>query len=318
MSYLLICIGFIFLVKGAGFLVDGASSIAWRLRISDLVIGLTVVAFGTSAPELFVNIVASFKGNAGIAIGNILGSNIANILLVLGIAAIIYPLSVARGAVWREIPLGLFAALLFGVLANDYFMHKSSVVAITRVDSIILLSFFLMFLLYSFKSARTSEKDAEVTLRKQYGFGSAFFLIIVGLVGLSIGGTWIVNGAEDIARTFGVSDTFIGLTVVAIGTSLPELATSVVAVIKKQPAIALGNVVGSNIFNILFVLGISALIKPLPFQATNNIDVGVMVVAHILLFTAMFTGGRRMLDRWEGIVFVGLYIGYLSFLVMYA
>ena len=312
---ILLVIGFAFLIKGADFLVNGASSIARRLKISDLVIGLTIVAFGTSTPELFVNIIASIRGDAGIAVGNILGSNIANILLILGISSIIFPLSVTKGTVWKEIPLSLLAALLLGILVNDQLIDKKGFSALTRIDGLVLISFFVIFLYYSFSIAKRVEGMDEHVPSKEYGFLKSFLLIIVGLVGLAVGGKWIVEGAIHLASASGVSQSFIGVTVVAVGTSLPELATSAVAAHKKNAEIAVGNVVGSNIFNIFWVLGLSSLIKPIPFQSRNNIDIGVVILSSVLLFFYMFTGKKKLLDRWEGTVFVLLYISYILLLI---
>jgi len=314
--YALMVLGFIFLIKGAGLLVDGASSIARRLRISDLAIGLTVVAFGTSTPELFVNITASLKGNTDIAIGNILGSNIANVLLILGVASMVYPLTVTKGTVWKEIPLSLLAALVLGFMANDQLIDGSGTSALTRIDGLIFLSFFSIFVYYSVSIARKIEGMEEHVPAKERGILISLVFIFLGLIGLTLGGKWIVDGAVHIALKFGMSESLVGLTIVAVGTSLPELATSATAAYKRNVEIAVGNVVGSNIFNIFFVLGISSIVKPLPFQARNNMDIGVVVLANLLLFSSMFTGRRRLLDRWEGAVFLGLYVGYLSFLVV--
>lgn len=315
-TYIFFALGFVLLIKGASFLVDGASSIARRLNVSDLVIGLTVVAFGTSTPELFVNIIASVKGNVGIAVGNILGSNIANIFLILGVASIIYPLNVGKGTVWKEIPLSLLAAFLLGILANDVIIDNGLFSALTRIDGLVFLSFFVIFLYYSFSIAKRIEGTDDHIPSKQHGLFKSLSFVILGFIGLSLGGKWIVDGAVHMASAMGVSQSMIGLTIVALGTSLPELATSAVAASKRNVEIAVGNVVGSNIFNIFFVLGISSVIKPIPFQPRNNIDIGVVIFASVLLFLTMFTGGRRVLDRWEGVVFVVLYAGYIAFLVL--
>ena len=253
MQYILLIGGFVLLIKGADLLVDGASSLAKRLKVSDLVVGLTVVAFGTSAPELSVNVLSAIKGTTDIAIGNILGSNIANVLLILGISSIIYPLFVSKGTVWKEIPLSLLAAILVAVLANDQIIDKQSYSVLSRIDGAILLLFFIVFLYYSFSIAKSIEGiDDYVTTRQQKVFHSIIF-IVLGLIGLTLGGKWIVDAAVFIAQKLNISTKLIGLTVVAVGTSLPELATSVVAAIKKNPEIAIGNVVGSNIFNIFFI-----------------------------------------------------------------
>lgn len=296
--------------------MDGASSVGRRLNVSDLVIGLTVVAFGTSTPELFVNIFASIKGNTDIAIGNVLGSNIANIFLILGVSAVIFPLAVGKGTVWKEIPLSLLAALLLGAMANDRLIDKSSISALTRIDGLVFISFFIIFIYYSFSIAKRIDGIDEHVPQKQYGLLKSLLLIIGGLIGLGIGGNWIVNGAVHIASKLGVSESLMGLTIVAVGTSLPELATSAVAAYKKNVEIAVGNVVGSNIFNIFFVLGLSSIVKPLPFQPGGNIDIGVVILASLLLFLWMFTGKKHSLDRWEGIIFIILYASYITFLIV--
>ncbi len=314
--YIFFIIGFIFLIKGADFLVDGAASIARRLNISDLVIGLTVVAFGTSTPELSVNIIASFKGNSDIAIGNVVGSNIANVFLILGVSSIIYPLAVTKGTVWKEIPLSLLAAIVLFVTANDQLLDGSQVSDLTRIDGLVFLSFFIIFIYYTASIAKRIEGMEEHVPAKQYGWLQSFLYIILGLIGLTLGGRWIVDGAVTFATQFGMSESLIGLTIVAVGTSLPELATSAVAAYKRNAEIAVGNVVGSNIFNIFFVLGISAIIKPLPFQMKNNLDIGVVILSSLLLFLFMFTGKKQSLDRWEGLIFLvcyGVFVAYLVF-----
>jgi len=311
MTYVLLAAGFLFLIKGADLLVNGASSIAKRFGISDLVIGLTVVAFGTSSPELFVNIIASLEGNTGIAIGNILGSNIANVFLILGVASIIFPLAVTGGTVWKEIPLALLAALVLGVLANDRLIDGAPLSALTRTDGLVLLAFFSIFLIYSFSIAKKVQGMENHLPAEVMGPLKSTVFIVLGLAGLTLGGKWIVDGAVHIASSLGVSQALIGVTVVAIGTSLPELATSAVAAFRKNADIAVGNVVGSCIFNIFLVLGVSSVIKPLPFRVEFNLDIGAVILGGLLLFAFMFTGGRRRLDRWEGILFVSIYIAYI-------
>lgn len=316
LTYVLFIIGFILLIKGADFLVDGASSIARRFNISDLVIGLTVVAFGTSTPELFVNIVASIKGNTDIAIGNILGSNISNVFLILGISSIIYPLTVTKGTVWKEIPFSLLAAVVLGVLANDQLIDHSNSSTLTRIDGLIFLSFFIIFLYYSFSIAKSIEGMEQHVPEREHGFLKSFLLVIAGFIGLGFGGKWIVDGAIHMALKLGMSESLVGLTIIAVGTSLPELATSAVAAYKRNVEIAVGNVVGSNIFNIFFVLGISSTIKPLPFKVKYNADIGMVLLASLLLFFSMFTGKKRSLDRWEGVLFVVVYAAYTVFLIV--
>ena len=316
LPYFKLIVGFAVIIKSADFLVDGSSSIARRFRVSELVIGLTVVAFGTSTPELFVNVVASLKGNSEIAIGNILGSNIANILLILGISSIICPLSVTKGTVWKEIPFSLLAAIVLGLMANDQFINKNGISLLTRIDGLVLLCFFIIFLYYSFSIAKEIEGIETHVPSREHGLAKSVLLVVSGLAGLCFGGDWIVQGAVSLAVKLGISQSVVGLTIVAIGTSLPELATSAVAAHKRKPDIAVGNVVGSNIFNIFFVLGVSAVIKPIPFNSSSNIDIGVVILASLLLFTFMFTGQKRSIDRWEGIVSLMLYGAYLAFQII--
>jgi len=316
LTYFLFASGFIFLIKGADLLVDGAASIARRLKVSDLVIGLTVVAFGTSTPELFVNLISSFKGNSDIAIGNVLGSNIANVFLILGVSSIIYPLAVTKGTVWKEIPFSLLAAVVLLLAANDQILDRAGASVLTRIDGLIFLCFFTIFIYYTFSIATQVEGMDEHIPARQLGGLRSLIYIIVGLAGLIIGGKWIVDGAIALAAKLGMSESLIGLTIVAVGTSLPELATSAVAAYKKNVEIAVGNVVGSNIFNIFFVLGISAAIRPLPFQSKNNVDLAAVILSSLMLFLFMFTGKKRSLDRWEGIVCLLLYSGYITFLIV--
>lgn len=319
LTYILFAIGFAFLVKGADWLVDGASALARRLRVSSLIIGLTVVAFGTSAPELGVNLYASFQGTTDIAISNILGSNIFNILFILGISAIIYPLFVREDTVWKQIPLTLFAAVVLGILANDSLIDKVSSSVLTRIDGIILLIFFMIFMYYVFGMARRERKEGRElpTSTRQYGLIKTISFIVLGLVGLSLGSKWMVDGAVKLAEALGASQSLIGLTIVAIGTSLPELATSATAAYKKNTDIAVGNIVGSNIFNIFFILGVSSVVTPLPFDTTSNINTGVTIIASALLFIAMFTGAKRhLLERWEGIIFITLYAGFIAYSIL--
>ncbi len=316
LTYILFAIGLVFLIKGAGFLVDGAASVARRLNVSDLAIGLTVVAFGTSTPELFVNLIASFKGNTDIAIGNVVGSNIANIFLILGVSSVIYPLTVKKGTVWKEIPFSLLAAIVLLLMANDQFLDGSGASALTRIDGLIFLCFFTIFIYYTFSIAARVEGAEQLAAARKIRGLRALLYITAGLIGLTIGGKWIVDGAIVLATKLGMSESVIGLTIVAVGTSLPELATSAVAAYKKNAEIAVGNVVGSNIFNIFFVLGVSAAIRPLPFQTKNNIDLAAVIVSSLMLFFFMFTGKKRSLDRWEGIVCLILYSGYVTFLIV--
>lgn len=317
LQILLFIVGFGLLIKGADWLVSGASSLASRLGVSALVIGLTIVAFGTSAPELTVNLLASFQGNTDIAIGNIIGSNIANILLILGISAIIFPLAVQRGTVWREIPFALLAVVVLTIMANDVLLDGTAASALTRIDGLVLLAFFGIFIYYIFSIAKQpAHEGQEEEVITQYSVATSAGMIVGGMAGLVVGGKWIVDGAVIFATQLGISEALIGLTVVAIGTSLPELATSAVAAYKRNVDIAIGNVIGSNIFNIFWILGISATITPLPFSAQLGFDLGVVTLVTLLLFLALFVGRRHTLERWQGWVFVCLYVGYIIYLVL--
>ena len=316
LDYILFVPGFFLVIKGADLLVSGSSSIAKRLNISDLVIGLTVVSMGTSLPELVVNLFASFAGNTEIAIGNVFGSNIANILLVLGISAIIFPLSIRSSTLLSEIPISLIATLLVGFLANAAIFHSDGELMISRPDGLILLFFFAIFMLYVYNLARTQpdriieENDMIHSVRK------SVLLIIAGVFGLFIGGKWVISGAVRFSVLIGLSESFIGLTVVAIGTSLPELVTSAVAARKKNIDIAVGNVIGSNIFNILWVLGISSVINPLPFLVVSNLDILMMIGSSVMVIIAVVLSGKNRISRLSGVIFLITYIVYLVLLII--
>ena len=313
--YFLFAAGFFVLIKGADILVEGSSSLARRFKVSDLVIGLTVVAFGTSTPELFVNIIASLNGNADLAIGNILGSNISNIFLILGVASLICPLKVTRGTVWKEIPFSLLAVIALGVMVNRPFIDNERQSLLSRSDGLQLLLFFIIFIYYSYSIAGNVDGMEEQIPVADHSLLKSILMVILGFACLTAGGKWIVDGAVKTATSLGMSENLIGLTIVAVGTSLPELATSAAAAYKKKADIAVGNVVGSNIFNILFVLGVSSVIKPLPFAGSSNIDIGMVVFASLFLFLSMFTGKKHSLDRWEGIVFLLFYATYIAYRV---
>jgi cation:H+ antiporter len=313
--YILFVLGFFILIKGADLLVDGASSVARRFNISNIVIGLTIVAFGTSAPEFIVNIFASIQGDSDLAIGNILGSNIANVLLILGIASIIYPMATKENTVWKEIPLSLLAALLLAVMANDMRLDGAAYSGLTRTDGLALLAFFIIFLYYSFGISKVTGESVSDEINVLSPLKSSLY-IIGGLAGLVFGGKWIVDGAVKIAEGFHISQSLIGLTVVAIGTSLPELATSAVAAYKKQSDIAIGNVVGSNIFNIFWILGVSSLIAPIPFKTSSDVDILMTILSSLILFLIMFIGKRHTIERWQGAMMVILYLSYITYLII--
>ncbi len=316
-SVLLLIVGFACLIKAADLLVDGSAGLAKRFNVSDLVIGLTVVAFGTSTPELFVNLTAAVRGNMDMAFSNVVGSNIANILLILGISALVHPLVASQGTVLKEIPFSLLAAVVLGICVNDLLLG-GTVNVLARGDGLILLCFFCIFLYYSASLALDVQGLPAERQAKIASLTGQLIRILVGLGGLVLGGWLIVTSAVGIARSLGVSEALIGLTIVAVGTSLPELATSVTAAYKGNTDIAVGNVVGSNIFNIFFVLGVSALIHPIGYHSAGNLDLLLLVAASFLLFFSMFTVKKRSLDRWEAIVFLILYFGFIGYKVVTA
>ena len=315
MSTLLLVAGFVPLIYGASLLVDGGSALAKRLNVPAIVIGLTIVAFGTSAPELVVNVLASIEGTSSIALGNVLGSNIFNVLVVLGVSAVFVPLAVKHGTTWSEIPLAILAATTAFVLANDAWIDGRSFSEISRIDGIILLSFFLIFMAYNIHLSRSEDFQEDVEI-PDFSLGKCALFIGIGLALLILGGKLIVDGAVGTARMFGISERVIALTIVAMGTSLPELVTSVVAARKKNVDIAIGNVVGSNIFNIFLVLGVSGVIRPVPLVPGASFDLTVAVGVSVLLFTFVFTGRGRQIERWEGLVMLAAYAGYLGALLL--
>lgn len=315
LSYLMFVGGFLVLIYAAKFLVEGSSSIAKRLNVSDLIIGLTVVSFGTSAPELIINVISSAGGNSDLAIGNIIGSNISNILLILGITALIIDLPVHKNTILSEIPFSLTAALLFGFLANSVLMDQSEGMQITRLDGVILLFFFVLFLIYIIYMAKQNKDIVDTDDIGDLTMGKAIIYSLLGMIGLFLGGKFVVDGAVDIARGWGFSDSFIGLTIVAIGTSLPELVTSAMAALRNNADIAVGNVVGSNIFNILWILGITAIINPLPFNVVTNGDILVIIFSSTLIIVSMIIGKKYTIERWQGLVYVLMYLAYMTYLV---
>jgi cation:H+ antiporter len=308
--------GLLALLAGADFLVRGSSAIALRLGVSQLVIGLTIVSFGTSMPELLVSFISGVQGKPDLAIGNILGSNIANVLLVLGIAAAIRPLPVQESTVVSEIPFSLTAALLLGFLANAALFSSSQELSISRLDGAILLGFFFLFMLYVYSITH----DRLIHRRDEDQLDSipvvrASIYVAIGVVGLYFGGDWVVRGAVGMAQAWGVDDALIGLTIVAVGTSSPELFASAVAAYRGQADIAVGNVVGSNIFNLLWVLGLTSSVVELPFEVVNNSDIVMVIASSTLIILALVTSGTNTILRTHGVLFVGTYGAYLYYLI---
>lgn len=314
---LLLIAGLTILIFGANYMVEGASALAKRFNISNLAIGLTVVAFGTSAPELVVNTFAAVQGHQDIVFGNVLGSNNFNLFIILGITGLITPLAVQSSTAWKEIPISLLAVIILFFLVNDESIFGSETSDLSRIDGIILLVFFGLFLFYVYKQLKSDPTETEefVHIPTLSNLKMSLF-IIGGLGGLVYGGHLVVNNAIEIAESFGISEKIIGLTVVAAGTSLPELATSIVAALKKNADIAVGNIVGSNIFNIFLILGASSILRPIGFDPNFNTDIYVLIGGTLFLILAMFTGLRKKLDRWEAAVLLLFYLGYTTYLVM--
>jgi len=315
-TYILFVAGFVILILGAKFLVDGASSIGIKAGLSQLVVGLTIVAFGTSLPELVINVFASIAGSSGLAIGNVLGSNIMNTLLIVGIAAIIYPIKVESSVCKRDSWINLIAIGLVAVLANDLFFGKQDNI-ISRVDGIILLVLFiiLIYILFTQSSVKDSTEENNT---KTLPYSKSIFFIILGGLGLFFGGRWIVEGASTIANNMGVSESTIGLTLVAMATSLPELVTSIVAALKKNTAIAIGNALGSNIFNIFLVLGTSATINPIYFDSNLNVEISILIISSLFLMLVIRVGKtNRTITRLEGIMLALSYIAFLLWTIFY-
>jgi cation:H+ antiporter len=314
LTYLLFGLGFPALVGGAYLLVRGAGSLALGLGVSELTVGLTVVALGTSAPELVVSLLAAASGSADLALGNVVGSNLSNILLILGAAALVSPLAMRDSLRRREIPWALLACLVPAVMVNDRALAGAAWGGLDRGDGLVLLAFLAVFLYYVFSVAQRQDaagvdKVAPVSMPAAAGMAAA------GVAALALGGDWIVDGASALAAAWGMSQALIGLTIVAVGTSLPELATSLLAAWRGNADLAVGNVVGSNILNVFWILGVSSAISPVGFNPGLNPDLAAMTAATLLLFLFTYTGGRHRVDRGEGLLFLACYAGYLAFTV---
>ena len=309
---LLILLGFVLLIKGADWLVSGSTQLAKKYGVSDLIIGLTIVAFGTSAPELIVNTLASYQYHPEIVFGNVIGSNNFNLFIILGLVGVILPVSVQSGMVWKEIPLSFLATALLLFLANDWLLGGEP--TLSNTDAFLLLLVFGAFLFYMFRQMKSESAQPET-----YSSGSSakiWLLIGAGLTGLIAGGKLVVDHSVLLAESLGMSERVIGLTIVAAGTSLPELVTSVVAALKKNSDIAIGNIIGSNIFNLLLILSVSGLISPIPFQPDFNREIYLLLGGTLFLFLAMFMGKRKKLDRWEAAVLLLVYLVYTWWLVV--
>ncbi len=307
---IMLVVGFIILIKSADLLVSGASSLAKKLSISEIAIGLTIVAFGTSAPELIVNVLSSTGGHNEICFGNVLGSNIFNTLIVLGVAGLIHPIAVQRNTVKKEIPMVFFGTIFVFALANNF---GSVGTILSRLDGFLLVAGLILFLLYVMGISKESILD-DFDL-KLYSIPKSVLFVSIGIIGLFFGGNMVVKNAVFAAELLNVSEKFIGITIVALGTSLPELVTSIVAMRKKRFGLAFGNVIGSNLFNIFLVLGLTAIVQPIDYPLELNIDFIFLIIITLFLFLTMFTGKKRQLDRWEAFIFLVLYASYVVFLV---
>jgi cation:H+ antiporter len=313
LEILLLAAGLLLILFGANYLVDGASSIAKRFGLSEFIIGVTIVGIGTSAPEMVVSFISSFQGKAEMAIGNIIGSKIFNTALILGITAVISPLIITKSNLKKDIPLNIFVTVLLIVLGLNFTLTGLGKDQLSRVDGLILLGIFVWYLWSSFRSdSADAEDDSEI---KNHSIVMSSVMIVGGLAGLIFGGRLFVNAATEIAKIFGVSDKFIAITVMAAGTSMPELATCIVAALKGRGQLALGNVLGSNISNILLILGGSALICPLSFTGMTYVDLGAVLICAIFILASAYLFKKKKLDRFEGVCLLLMEAGYMWYLI---
>lgn len=315
-SFILLIVGLVLILLGADALVNGASAVARKYGISEFVVGLTIVGIGTSAPELMVSAISAINGSSDIAIGNVVGSNISNVFMILGTTAIIAPISLTKSNLKYDLPIALGVSLLLFVLAYDSIFLGKEFNVISRWDGLILIAMFVLFMIYSFKSSASGDQNEESAESENGNVNivKSVLLIVCGLVGLVLGGRLFVNSGSDIARGFGVSDAFIGITVMAVGTSLPELAASVNAAIKKKGQMALGNVIGSNIFNILLILGTSSIIRPLTLGGITMIDMGMMILTTVMIMLSALLISKKEIKRGVGALFFMIYIAYIVYL----
>ena len=312
LQILILIAGLLLILFGANYLVDGSSSIAKKFGLSEFIIGLTIVGIGTSTPEMVVSFLSSFQGKADMAIGNIVGSNIFNTMLILGVTALISPLIITKSNLRKDIPLNIIVTVLLIVLGMNQTLFGFGENQLSRLDGAILLAVFAWYIWSSFKSDSADEEDSQT---KEYSVLISIFLILGGLAGLIIGGKLFVNSATELAKMFGVSDKFIAITVMAAGTSMPELATCVVAALKGRGQLALGNVLGSNISNILLILGGAALINPLSFSGMTAFDLGAVLVCAIFILASAYLFKKKQLDRFEGTILILMEVAYMWYLI---
>ena len=312
-DFLWIVAGLVMILVGSDWLVDGASGIARKFGISEFIIGMTIVGIGTSMPELVSSAISALGGHGDMALGNVTGSNICNVLLILGVTALISPIAFTRSNVFKDLPFAVVVSLLLLMLLYTGFGQEGAALGISRVESLFLLLVFVIFMVDSFSSSKGDDGDAEM---KTMSMGKAVLLVVLGLLGLVFGGRFFVDHTVSIAERFHVSEAFISITLMAVGTSLPELATCVVAAMKGKNQLALGNVIGSNIFNISLIIGVSGLISPFEIESISTIDMAMVLVGIVMLWLAAFTFKRYKLDRIEGVIFLLVYIGYIAYLTM--
>ena len=323
MDYLFFFLGLGLLLLGANYLVDSSVAIAQRAKISNFIIGLTIVGIGTSAPELFVSIQSALTGHGDIAMGNVLGSNIANVFLIMGVTATILPFEINREQSRRDIPIGIIVALLVFLLANDAIIPGITENSMSRIDGILLLVFFSIYMAVVIlkKGEKPKEAIAEADEETKSSLSGKNVYLLWGIAAASLaallwGGNMFLDGAKNLAKAWGMSEAVISITIVAVGTSLPELITAVIAACKNNPQLALGNVIGSNVFNLLMILGVSSCIDPYQLENINMVDYGMAILAAVLMWIVVFTFGKKKFDRIEGLLFLAIYIGYTTYLLM--
>ena len=317
LDILFIIAGLVMILLGSDWLVDGASAIARRYGISEFIIGMTIVGIGTSMPELVSSLISALGGHGDMALGNVTGSNICNILLILGVTTLISPIAFTRSNIYKDLVVAIGVSLLLLVLLYNGFGLFGGMPGISRLDALVLLAAFVLFMVDSFRSSKGGAEEESAEAAKPMPMGKAIVFILLGLAGLIFGGRFFVDHTVSIAERFHVSEAFISITLMAVGTSLPELATCIVAAVKGKNQLALGNVIGSNIFNIVFIIGTSAVISPFEIQSISTIDMAMVLVSVVMLWLAAFTFKRYKLDRIEGVIFLALYVGYITYLAMH-
>lgn len=315
MDIFLLIVGLGLILAGANFLTDGSAALAQRFRVPEFIIGLTIVAIGTSTPELVVSVLSAIAGKSDVAVGNVVGSNLFNVFVILGICALIRPLPLTRGNIRRDIPYGVAAAVLLFAMASEKLLHLGSVDRLSRADGIVMLALYIALMVYTIRSVKRTDAPANTAAKAPKAVWLTLLMIVGGLAALVYGGELFLHNATTLARRLGISESVIAITLVAGGTSLPELASSVVSILKGKSELALGNVIGSNIANILLILGVSASIHPLTMGGITTLDLGMVVLSSLLLLLTAFAFRRKTIDRWEGAIFLAIYIAYIWYLI---